>query len=177
MNTVRIEKCSIVNAGTECIVNAANEHLLAGSGVCGAIFRAAGMIRLQLACSRIGHCDTGSAVITPAFKLNAKYIIHAVGPVWKDGSHQEPQLLYSCYQASLNLAKENSCHSIAFPLISAGIYGYPKDQAWRIALKACFDFMANHPDYEMDILFAVLDDDILQMGRKEQDKIIRERNM
>ena len=93
MSRIRIEKKGITNAGTECIVNAANEYLQGGSGVCGAIFKAAGWDQLQAACNLIGHCDTGDAVITPAFNLNAGYIIHAVGPVWQDGKHKEPQKL------------------------------------------------------------------------------------
>jgi len=98
MSKIRIERVSITDAGTDCIVNAANEHLMGGSGVCGAIFSAAGWNQLQAACDEIGHCDTGSAVITSAFALNAKYIVHAVGPVWQGGDHDEPQKLYSCYQ-------------------------------------------------------------------------------
>ncbi len=167
MTQIRIEKVSIIDAGTECIVNAANEFLEGGSGVCGVIFRAAGWEKLQAACDEIGHCDTGSAVITPAFKIDAKYIIHAVGPVWHNGNYQEPQKLHGCYEASLNLAKENGCHSIAFPLISAGIFGYPKDKAWATAIEACNDFLKANPEYDMDILFAVLDDKILKMGKDE----------
>ena len=91
MNRIRIEKISIIETDAECIVNAANENLQGGSGVCGAIFKAAGWNELQAACDKIGHCETGSAVITPGFKLPAKYIIHAVGPVWHDGKHKEPQ--------------------------------------------------------------------------------------
>lgn len=167
MSRIRIENISITDAGTDCIVNAANGQLMGGSGVCGAIFKAAGWDQLQNACNAIGHCDTGSAVITPAFHLNARYIIHAVGPVWQGGKQNEPQKLYGCYRASLNLAREKGCHSIAFPLISAGIFGYPKDKAWRKALQACKDFMQNNPDYDMDILFAVLDKKILRMGLDE----------
>ena len=110
MSKIRIERVSITDAGTDCIVNAANEQLMGGSGVCGAIFKAAGWNQLQNACNAIGHCDTGSAVITPAFNLKAKYIIHAVGPVWHDGKQKEPQKLYGCYKASLDLAKEKGCH-------------------------------------------------------------------
>ena len=167
MSRIRIEQKSIIKAGTQCIVNAANTHLMGGSGVCGAIFQAAGWNQLQSACDAIGHCDTGSAVITPAFNLNAEYIIHAVGPVWYGGKKKEPQKLYGCYKASLNLAKEYGCHSIAFPLISAGIFGYPKDQAWRKALQACNDFIDDNPDYYMDILFTIPDPQILQMGLAE----------
>ena len=117
MSRIRIEQLGITKAGTECIVNAANENLQAGGGVCGVIFQAAGHKQLQKACDDIGYCSTGSAVITPAYNLNAKYIIHAVGPVWYGGKKKEPQKLYGCYKASLNLAKEHECHSIAFPLI------------------------------------------------------------
>lgn len=167
---IRIEKISIVDTDAECIVNAANENLQGGSGVCGAIFRAAGWNELQAACDKIGHCETGSAVITPGFKLPAKYIIHAVGPIWQDGKHKEPQKLYGSYQTALKLAKENACHAIAFPLISAGIFGYPKEQAWRKALQACQDFLKKNTDYDIDILFAVLDDHILKMGREELER-------
>ena len=163
---IRIEKKNIVYAGTECVVNAANSGLLEGGGVCGAIFDKAGSAQLQKACNAIGHCDTGSAVITPAFDLNARYIIHAVGPQWNGGNSKEPQLLYSCYRKALELAVEKDCHSIAFPLISSGIYGYPKEKAWEVALQTCKDFIVNNPNYWMDILFAVLDDEHLQMGRR-----------
>ncbi len=105
-------------------------------------------------------------MITPGFRLPAKYIIHAVGPVWRGGNQKEPQLLYSAYQQSLLVAKENACHSIGFPLISAGIFGYPKDRAWRKAIQACRDFMEEYPDYEMHVTFAVLDDDILELGQQ-----------
>lgn len=167
MSGIRIEQIGITKAGTECIVNAANEHLQAGGGVCGIIFQAAGHKQLQKACDDIGHCNTGSAVITPAFNLKAKYIIHAVGPVWYGGNNRELQKLYGCYKASLNLAKEYGCHSVAFPLISAGIFGYPKDKAWRKALQACNDFIDDNPDYDINILFTIPDPQILQMGLDE----------
>ena len=122
MSTITIKQAGILDLDTEAVVNAANEGLLQGGGVCGVIFRAAGVRELTEACREIGHCDTGSAVITPGFGLKARFIIHAVGPVWEDGSHREPQLLYGCYMRSLELAKENDIHSICFPLISAGIF-------------------------------------------------------
>ncbi|MGN1388912.1 MAG: macro domain-containing protein [Bulleidia sp.] len=166
MSTIRIQKTGITHLHTDAIVNAANSSLAAGGGVCGAIFSEAGYRQLTDACDRIGGCETGSAVITPGFNLPAKYIIHAVGPIYRDGSHGEPQLLYSAYRSSLHLAEEYQCHSIGFPLISAGIFGYPKKEAWGKALQACRDFLRDHPDYEIEIIFAVLDDDIKAMGEE-----------
>ena len=166
MNTITIQKIGITDLDTDAIVNAANEGLWAGGGVCGAIFRAAGHDKLQDACDAIGHCDTGSAVITPGFKLKAKYVIHAVGPVWRDGNSNEQQLLYGAYRRSLELAVGNGCHSIGFPLISAGIFGYPKDKAWKVAIKTCNDFFSENPDMDLQVIFAVLDDNILELGEK-----------
>ena len=136
MSGIEIKKIGITRVAADAIVNAANDGLWAGGGVCGVIFEDAGYDELTEACDKIGGCKTGSAVITPGFKLPAKYIIHAVGPVWCGGDNNEPQLLYSAYEKSLMLAKENDCRSIAFPLISAGIFGYPVNQAWRKALQS-----------------------------------------
>ena len=136
MSKIEIIKTGITSLETDALVNAANEGLWEGGGVCGIIFEAAGSRELQAACSAIGGCKTGSAVITPGFKLKSKYIIHAVGPRWMDGKHDEPKLLYSAYKQSLILAVQNNCRSIGFPLISAGIFGYPIDQAWRKAIQA-----------------------------------------
>ena len=165
MSEIRIQNISITDLATDAIVNAANEGLWAGGGVCGAIFRAAGHDRLQEACNKIGHCDTGSAVITPGFRLKAKYVIHAVGPVWRGGNDHEPELLYGAYYRALELAMENSCASIGFPLIAAGIFGYPLEKAWEVAIKACRDFLAAHPDYDIEIVFAVLDERIIKVGQ------------
>ena len=164
-STIIIRKVGITRTGTEVIVNAANSALQQGGGVCGIIFNAAGAVELQRACNRIGGCKTGSAVITPGFNL-CKYIIHAVGPIYKDGNHHEPQDLYGCYRESLDLAKEYDCHSIAFPLISAGIFGYPKAQAWRKALQAVQDWINDNPDYSIEIQFAIIDDTILELGKE-----------
>lgn len=166
MGKIEILKTGITSLKTDALVNAANEGLWEGGGVCGIIFKAAGANELQAACSQIGGCKTGSAVITPGFKLKSKYIIHAVGPRWVDGKHDEPKLLYSAYKQSLILAVEKGCQSIAFPLISAGIYGYPVDQAWRKALQACLDFQKSNPDTNLDIQFAVIDDKVLDVGKK-----------
>ena len=165
-STIDICKVSITDTGAECVVNAANEGLWAGGGVCGAIFRAAGYEDLEKVCSKIGHCDTGDCAITPGFALST-YIIHAVGPVYRGGTSGEAKLLYSCYRRTLEKASAFGIHSIAFPLISAGIFGYPVSEAWDLALEACRDFITNHPLYEIHITFAVLDDEILQMGLKK----------
>ena len=165
MQTISIQKISITKLKTDIIVNAANQHLQHGGGVCGYIFEAAGASQLQKACDKIGGCITGSAVITPGFNL-CKYIVHAVGPVWHGGNSKEPQNLYSCYRKSLDLAKEHNVHSIGFPLISAGIFGYPIDKAWRKALQAVHDWCESFPDYDIDILFAILDDKIIKVGKK-----------
>ena len=134
--TIRIRKQSITEMDVDCIVNAANSQLRHGGGVCGAIFAAAGARELQNACDALGHCPTGEAVITPGFKLKAKYIVHAVGPIWQGGNCNEEGLLYRCYQNAMKVACAKGCRSIAFPLISSGIYGYPVKDAWRVAIKA-----------------------------------------
>ena len=169
MSLIEIKKIGITDLSTDAIVNAANEGLLAGGGVCGAIFAAAGREELQAACDRIGKCDTGSAVITPGFALRSKYVIHAVGPRWSGGEHGEPRLLYGAYRRSLELACEHGCRSIGFPLISAGIFGYPVDLAWRVALRACRDFLDE--GNEIDIVFAVIDDSVLRTGRDALEEI------
>ncbi|MCR5429368.1 MAG: macro domain-containing protein [Lachnospiraceae bacterium] len=168
MSILEIRKASITDLGTDAVVNAANEGLWAGAGVCGAIFAAAGHAQLEEACGRIGHCDTGSAVITPGFRL-AKYIIHAVGPRYSDGRHHEAELLYGAYKRSLELARDHECLSIGFPLISAGIFGYPLEGAWQEAIRACTDFVNENPDYDIRIVFAILSDEIIECGKSVMD--------
>jgi O-acetyl-ADP-ribose deacetylase (regulator of RNase III) len=119
----------------DAIVNAANESLAPGGGVCGAIHRGAGP-ELARACAAIGRCPTGEARITPGFRLPARYVIHAVGPVWHGGGEGEPELLASTYRSALRLAAEHGLRSIAFPAISTGIYGYPLEQATPVAVRA-----------------------------------------
>lgn len=165
LNTIDIRKKNIVDLETDCIVNAANSGLAAGGGVCGAIFSAAGYNRMTNACKAIGHCSTGNAVITPGFDLKAKYVIHAVGPVWKDGEHGEEELLKSTYRSSLELAVKSGCRSIGFPLISSGVYGYPVDKAWETALSACWEYMTEYPDAGLYIVFAVISEDVYRKGR------------
>lgn len=149
----RIIYGDITKVQADAIVNAANERLLMGGGVCGAIFRAAGCSDLTKACQHIGYCPTGEAVITPAFQLPAQYIIHTVGPVWNGGSHKERQLLYQCYANSLSLAASYGLRSIAFPLISSGIFGYPRDEALQVCQEAISDFLASH---DMDVYLVLL---------------------
>jgi O-acetyl-ADP-ribose deacetylase (regulator of RNase III) len=125
-----------------------------GGGVCGAIFAAAGAKKLQAACDKLAPIDTGEAVITPGFNLPAKYIIHTAGPVYRGGSHGEEGLLRAAYTNSLKCAIENKCESVAFPLISSGIFGYPKEEALRVATDAIRDFISGH---EIDVTLVVFD--------------------
>lgn len=162
--TLTIQKEDITKMAVDCIVNAANDQLQHGGGVCGAIFAAAGAKELQDACDAIGICRTGHTAVTPGFKLKAKYIIHAVGPRWQGGRRHEAELLYSCYQRAMADARERNCHSIAFPLISSGIFGYPVKEAWEIAIRAIRDDQQSHGDYRLDAVIAVISDDALRLG-------------
>jgi O-acetyl-ADP-ribose deacetylase (regulator of RNase III) len=153
----------IVKKQTDAIVNAANSHLQKGGGVCDAIFHAAGVELLQKECDGIGLCPVGQAVITKGYNLAAKYIIHAVGPVWNGGSQGEDKLLLNAYQSSLKLAKEYHLNSIAFPLISSGIYGYPKEEALQIAISAISEFLLHN---EMDIYLVVYDRKAISLSEK-----------
>lgn len=145
----------ITRMNVDVIVNAANTELLMGGGVCGAIFRAAGAGQLQRACDKVSPIRTGEAAITPGFALPAKYVIHAAGPVYRQQEpEQSERLLFSAYTESLKLALKHHCESIAFPLISSGIYGYPKKEALRVAVAAFKNFLADH---DMDIYLAIFD--------------------
>lgn len=137
----KIVHSDITKMHVDVIVNAANNYLEPGGGVCGAIFNAAGRSELIKECRSKVYCKTGEAVITSGFNLPAVHIIHTVGPVWQGGDNGERKLLYNCYKNSLKLAKNNNLQSIAFPLISSGIYGYPKDQSLKVAISAINDFL------------------------------------
>jgi O-acetyl-ADP-ribose deacetylase (regulator of RNase III) len=150
-----IVRQDITKMKADAIVNAANTDLAMGGGVCGAIFRAAGADKLQAACDKLAPIKAGEAVITPGFNLPAKHVIHAAGPVYRRQSPQQSEeLLRAAYINSLERAAENGCESIAFPLISSGIYGYPKADALRVATAAIQDFLAGH---DMDVSLAVFD--------------------
>ena len=141
---IEIVEADITTLHVDAIVNAANDRLAPGGGVCGAIHRSAGP-ELAAACAMIGSCACGEARITKGYKLPAKYVIHAVGPVWKGGLANEDELLAACYRESLRLAAENQIASIAFPAISTGIYGFPAERAAKIAVKSVADELGKRP--------------------------------
>jgi len=160
---------NIVTLAVDAIVNAANTSLLGGGGVDGAIHRAAGPQLLD-ECRKLGGCATGQAKITLGYQLAAKHVIHAVGPVWSGGKRGEPELLASCYRESLKLAAAHKLKTIAFPAISCGAYGYPLEQAVKIAVRESMDFPAGHPLPER-IIFTCFDGAALKAYEAELSRV------
>ena len=161
---LRIIRADITTLNVDAIVNAANSTLLGGGGVDGAIHRAAGR-RLLEECRTLGGCPAGQARITKGYNLPAKHVIHTVGPVWYGGSEGEPETLKSCYESSLALARENGCKTVAFPLISAGIYGYPHEEALRIAVETIkAKGVPREGQGDIDVTIALFGDDLLELA-------------
>ena len=154
---ITLHKGDITKMDVDAIVNAANRSLLGGGGVDGAIHRAAGP-ELLAACRKLNGCDTGDARITEGFDLPARYVIHAVGPVWTGGGNNERELLAGCYRRSLELSVEKGLKRIAFPNISTGVYGFPKKEAARIAIETVRSFLENEKSVE-EVIFVVFDSD------------------
>ncbi len=162
---IKIYQGDITGLKVDAIVNAANSSLLGGGGVDGAIHRAAGYELLEF-CRNLGGCPTGEAKITPGFKLQAKFIIHTVGPVWRGGERNEDNLLASCYKNSLKLAVENKVKTIAFPAISTGIYGFPVNRATKIAITETINFLEANTFLEK-VVFVCFDAGTFNIYKKE----------
>lgn len=163
-----VHQGDITKLEVDAIVNAANSSLMGGGGVDGAIHRAAGP-ELKEACRPLAPCPTGNAVITPGFRLPAKFVIHTVGPVWRGGGENEARLLASCYRRSLALAAEHGARTVAFPAISTGVYGYPIDAATEIAVRETAAFLAGSDAVE-HVIFVAFGEDVRRAYERELGK-------
>ncbi len=168
MKDLRAEKCDITKLKVDAIVNAANKTLLGGGGVDGAIHRAAGK-ELLAECRTLNGCETGQAKITKGYGLPAKHVIHTVGPIYS-GSSEDPKLLASCYSSSLDLAKANDVHSIAFPAISTGVYGYPIREATETAVRTVREWIKTN-GYDISVIFACFSDRDLDIYNKVMEEM------
>lgn len=164
-----IVRNDIARVHADVLVNAANTRLAEGGGVCGALFAAAGREEMRAACDAIGGCPTGSAVATPAFNLPARWCVHAVGPIWRGGRHSEEAALRSCYQSMFARVAELGARSVAYPLISAGIYGYPAEAALAVARDETRAFLAEHDDIE--VMLVVFDRSAVRLGSALEQEI------
>ena len=163
---IKLYKGDITTLGVDAIVNAANETLLGGGGVDGAIHRAAGP-ELVKESSRLGGCEPGNAKITKGYRLPAKHVIHTVGPrYWKYTPQKAQELLKSCYIKSLDIAKENNLHSRAFPGISTGFFGYPLNEASIVAVNSIIEWKKDNPDYEIEVIFVAYNEETYQVYSK-----------
>jgi O-acetyl-ADP-ribose deacetylase len=169
-SNIEVIQGDITKLHVDAIVNAANNTLLGGFGVDGAIHRVGGKEILE-ACKKIGGCETGEAVITTAGKLPARFVIHTVGPVWYDGNHQEAERLEACYRNSLKVAVDNHCKSIAFPNISTGAYGFPKPEAARIAVSTVKEFLDDHEQIDR-VLFVCYSRDNFDLTTEALENLI-----
>lgn len=168
MNKIKIIQDDITNLSVDAIVNAANNSLLGGLGVDGAIHKAAGSQLLE-ECRQLHGCETGQAKITRGYNLPAKHVIHTVGPVYS-GSEHDDELLRACYINSLNLAKKANLHSIAFPAISTGAYGFPRERAAKIAFQAVKVWLRQNSQYQMEVLMCAFDSKTSKLYQKELEK-------
>lgn len=168
---MKLDSGDITQLAVDAIVNAANKSLLGGGGVDGAIHRAAGPELLE-ECKTLGGCETGQAKVTKGYNLPAKYVIHTVGPVWHGGSDGEAELLAGCYRESLKLAQEHKIKSIAFPCISTGVYGYPKQEAAEIAVSSCKKFL-QQTGANIEIIFCCFGNDDVEIYKSLLKKQLR----
>ncbi|MGF0095686.1 macro domain-containing protein [Peptoniphilus sp. SGI.035] len=160
----QIEKKNILDYEVDAIVNAANKELKRGGGVCGQIFANAKDEELEKECNKLAPINPGESVITKGYNLKAKYIIHTVGPIYFDGNQNERKILEAAYKSALELAVEKNLESVAFPLLSSGIYGYPLDEAAEVAVFTIRDFLKNH---DLDVSISVLNDNVLKVLKKK----------